>query len=204
MKNLNKSYFKNKSKSQTFINRWVSIIESQNKCKYEKFEVDTSLGKSIIYGINTEKIELQSLIIFPGYRTSSLFWDLDNNLKIFKKNYRIYLIETNGQPNLSDGYTPNIKSLEYGHWANEVITKLNIETTFIAGASFGALICMKLALVVPEKIKACFLLNPACFSFFSLLPKNLYYNLLPVLAPSITNIKKFINAVIFFKPKHSI
>ena len=67
---------------------------------------------------------------------------------------RIFLVETNGLPNLSDGETPDIKSLGYGIWASEVLEKLKIEKAFIAGASFGGLICMKLAIVKPEVIKS--------------------------------------------------
>jgi hypothetical protein len=36
------------------------------------------------------------------------------------------MVETNGLPNFSDGSTPEIKSLDYGHWANEVLDKLGI------------------------------------------------------------------------------
>ena len=51
------------------------------------------------------------MVIFPGFRTSSLFWDMDNALAPLKKDYRIYLVETNGQPNLSDGNNPDIKEM---------------------------------------------------------------------------------------------
>lgn len=78
------------------------------------------------------------------------------------------MIETNGLPNLSSGATPDIKSLDCGIWASEVLGKLNIETAFVAGASFGGFICMKLGIVNPEKIKAAFLLNPGCLQPFSL------------------------------------
>jgi hypothetical protein len=48
---------------------------------------------------------------------------------------RIFMIETNGLPNLSDGATPDIKSLDYGIWATEIFDKLDIGNAFIAGAS---------------------------------------------------------------------
>ena len=114
------------------------------------------------------------------------------------------MVETNGLPNLSDGSTPNVKSLDYGFWANEVFEKLKIERAFIAGASFGGLICMKFGIVKPEKIKAAFLLNPGCLQPFSLTLKNLYYNLLPILIPTVKNVSNFLDKAVFSKPNHRL
>jgi pimeloyl-ACP methyl ester carboxylesterase len=117
---------------------------------------------------------------------------------------RVFMVETNGLPNLSDGSTPNINSLDYGVWANELFEKLNIESAFIAGASFGGLICMKLATVNPGKIQGAFLLNPGCLQPFSLTLKNLYYNLLPIIRPTERNVIKFLNKAVFSKPNHQL
>ena len=114
------------------------------------------------------------------------------------------MVETNGLPNLSDGGTPDIKSLDYGHWASEVITKLGLQNVFVAGASFGGLICMKLAIVSPEKVKAAFLLNPGCLQSFSLSLNNLYYNLLPIISPTANNVSKFLDKAVFCKPNHML
>ncbi|WP_373331508.1 alpha/beta fold hydrolase [Salmonirosea aquatica] len=117
---------------------------------------------------------------------------------------KIYMVETNGLPNLSEGNTPEIHSLEYGCWATEVLNGLNIETAYVAGASFGGLICMKLGLLSPERIKAAFLLNPGCLQPFSLRLKNLYYNLLPILRPNETNVLTFLEQAVFCKPNHQL
>ena len=128
---------------------------------------------------------------------------MDNNLSNLGK-LRIFLVETNGLPNLSDGNSPDIKSLGYGTWAAEVFEQLDLTSAYVAGASFGALVCLKLSLVAPEKVKAVFLLNPGCVQSFSLAPKNLYYNLLPVLWPTRKNISNFLDATIFCKPHHQL
>jgi pimeloyl-ACP methyl ester carboxylesterase len=114
------------------------------------------------------------------------------------------MIETNGLPNLSDGSTPDIKSLDYGIWAAEVFDKLKIEKAFIAGASFGGLICMKFGIVSPQRIKAAFLLNPGCLQPFSMTLKNLFYNLLPIIQPSDKNVLKFLDKAVFSKPNHKL
>ena len=198
------SFFKDEIKDRHYFQNWVNELETANNRVYEKFEVLTSLGKTQIWGLNTEKDDLETLVIFPGARTTSLIWDFDNGLDNLNHDMRIYLIETNGLPNLSDGKTPDIKSLDYGIWANEVFDHLKIEKAFVAGASFGGLICLKLAIFRPEKIKSIFLLNPGCLQSFSMTLKNLYYNILPIVSPKSSNVLKFLDKAVFSKPNHKL
>src|SRR5688572_813854 len=198
-----RSAFKEPATDLAWFENWVKQLEHQNNRTYQRFPVQTSLGKTHVWGLNTENESLEPLIIFPGARTTPLFWDFDRNLDNLSQ-FRIFLVETNGLPNLSDGNTPDIRSDGYGHWAAEVLKRLKIEKAFIAGASFGGLICLKLALTNPEKIKAAFLLNPGCLQPFSLTLKNLYYNLLPLLAPSQKNVSKFLDKAVFCKPTHTL
>ena len=204
MKIKGKSYFKEIQTDLAIFENWVNQLEKHNGRVYEKFEVTTSLGKTHVWGLNTKQENLETLVIFPGARTTSLFWDFDKGLDNLNHKLRIYLVETNGLPNLSDGLTPDIKSLDYGIWAAEIFEKLGIEKAFVAGASFGGLICMKLAIVKPELIKAAFLLNAGCLQPFSLSIKNLYYNLLPIISPTESNVSKFLDKAIFCKPNHKL
>lgn len=204
MKIHSKSYFKNESDDKQYFENWVNKLESNNGRKYERFEILTSLGKTIVWGLNTHIENADTLVIFPGARTTSLIWDFDKGLDNLNAAIRIYLVETNGLPNLSDGATPNIKSLDYGHWATEIFDQLKINKAYVAGASFGGLICMKFGIVSPERIHAAFLLNPGCLQPFSLKWNNLYYNLLPIIKPSEKNVVKFLDKAIFAKPNHQM
>jgi pimeloyl-ACP methyl ester carboxylesterase len=199
-----KSYFKNPNVDLQFFRNWIKKLEKQNGYEYDKISVNTSLGKTQIYGLNTSNTELDTIFILPGYRTTSLIWDLDCGLQNLAKSFRIIMIETNGQPNLSEGNSPSIKSLDYGHWLNDVFIELNIEQAYTIGASFGGLVCMKFAITNPEKVKAIFLLNAGCLQSFSLSISNLYYNLLPVIVPNEKNVLKFLDKVIFHKPNHKV
>lgn len=199
-----KSYFKDAKADLTIFENWINQLEKHNERVYERFEIKTSLGKTHVWGINTKEENLETLVVFPGARTTSLFWDFDKGLDNLNQKLKIYLVETNGLPNLSDGLTPDIKSLDYGLWAVETFEKLGIERAFVAGASFGGLICMKLAITKPELIKAAFLLNAGCLQPFSLSLKNLYYNLLPIVSPSVNNVSKFLDKAIFCKPNHKL
>lgn len=199
-----KSHFKDEMNDRKYFENWVKTLEHSNQRKYERIDVKTSLGNTHIWSLNANDVGLETLVIFPGARTTSLIWDFDRGLENLNQNLRIFLVETNGLPNLSNGATPDIKSLDYGYWANEILEGLDVEKAFIAGASFGGLICMKLGIVHPEKVKAAFLLNPGCLQPFSLSFANLYYNILPIVSPSPKNVVTFLEKAIFAKPHHQL
>jgi pimeloyl-ACP methyl ester carboxylesterase len=198
------SCFKSPVEDIAWFNNWVGQLEMANNRTYQRITLDTSLGKTHIWGLNTDSTITETLVIFPGARTTSLIWDFDRGLDHLGHSLRIFMVETNGLPNLSDGNSPDIQSLDYGHWAAEVFEKLEITNAYLAGASFGGLICMKLAIVHPEKIKAAFLLNPGCLQPFSLSMQNLYYNLLPIIRPTAKNVSTFLDKAVFSKPNHQL
>lgn len=199
-----KSYFKDADKDIAYFENWVKKLENENRRNYQRHKVNTFLGNTHVWSLNADKKNLETLVIFPGARTTALIWDFDKGLDNLNTVLRIFMVETNGLPNLSDGATPDIKTLDFGLWANEVLEGLGIETAFVAGASFGGLITMKLAITNPEKIKAAFLLNPGCLQPFSLTFSNLYYNLLPILSTNAKNVLKFLDKAVFSKPNHRL
>jgi pimeloyl-ACP methyl ester carboxylesterase len=203
MKIVRTSYFKNKQADLEWFYDWASRVQQFSGHVHHKLEIKTDLGSTLIWqtgNLNAEK----TIVIFPGFRTSPLFWDLDKGLDFLMADFKIYLVETNGQPNPSDGNSPAIRSLDYGHWANQVLDSLKIDKTFVAGASFGGLVCMKLALVAPEKIEAAFLFNAGCLQNFSLSWKNISANLRPILFPSKKNVMRFLDTAVFCKPNHQL
>ncbi len=204
MKIYSKSHFKDGKRDRNYFENWVSKLEKSNGRNYERYQIETSLGRTFVYGLYTNEKHPDTLVIFPGARTTSLIWDFDKGLDNLNHKMRIFMVETNGLPNLSDGATPDIKSMNYGIWAAEVFDRLNIDSAYIAGASFGGLICMKFGIVSPERIKAAFLLNPGCLQPFSLTFKNLYYNLLPIIKPTPKNVSAFLDKAVFCKPNHTL
>jgi pimeloyl-ACP methyl ester carboxylesterase len=198
------SKFKSQLQGTEFLVDWAEKLSRHNQRAYDKITLDTSLGNTVVWSLNNTQEATETLVIFPGYRTSSLFWDIDRGLDVIQPNTRIFLVETNGQPNLSEGISPAIKTLDYGRWATEVLDGLEIQSTHIAGASFGGIVCMKLCLVSHDRIKSSILLNPGAFSFISLSFQNLYHNLKPLFNPSEKNIREFLDKIVFCKPNHMV
>ncbi len=199
-----RSDFKTPSEGKAFMENWFQTLQQLNESLYKKIVVQSLLGDTVVWGMNTENTQLKTLVIFPGFRTCSLFWDFDNGLEALRKKYRIYLVDTNGQPCLSEGNTPSIKSDDYGIWAADLMDKLGISKAVVTGASFGGLVCLKLSMVAPEKVEKAILLNPGCLAPFSLSVRNLYYNMMPILFPSEKNVINFLDHAVFYKEHHTL
>ena len=111
-----KSYFKNEKVDFAHFEGWVTEVENFNERQYERFEIETSLRKTQVYGLNTKEETLEILVLFPRARTTALIWDIDKGLDNPHHKIKIFMVEPNGLPNLSNGNSPNIKSLDYGFW----------------------------------------------------------------------------------------
>ncbi|MDO7875276.1 alpha/beta hydrolase [Hymenobacter sp. ASUV-10] len=198
------SFFKDQPRAEAFFARWVGQLEALNHCTYQRHPVSTVLGTTVVWSLNAERRDWPALLILPGFRTGGLFWDFDNNLAPLKATHRIFMVDVNGQPSLSDGRTPPVKSLDYGHWLADLLDRLGLDQVAVAGASFGSLLGIKLAQVAPQRVRQLVLMNPGCLQPFSLAPRNLYYNLLPLAFPSEANVRKFLQAAVLHPPEHGL
>lgn len=198
---------------------WADAMIAHSGHPYQKKQITTLLGKTTVWmwdllsSQTSGDTHAKTLVIFPGFRTSSLFWDADGALGIFQSSQtsqssrvsRICLIETNGQPNDSDGNTPKIATHDYGLWAKDVVMQLGAtqeNPVYIAGASFGCTVCAQLSIVAPELVAKMVWLNPGCLAPFSLSLKNLYLSLLPVIKKSKDSVVMFFEKSVFCPPNH--
>lgn len=74
------SRFKNEMRDREYFEHWVKQLEKANQRKYERIEVKTSLGITQVWGLNSADPKLETLVIFPGARTTALIWDFDRGL----------------------------------------------------------------------------------------------------------------------------
>lgn len=188
--------------SREWLEDWLKKVLQTNHLEYERFELETSLGKTSVLAKNRDRTELDAIIFLPGGRTCGIFWDINNNLAPLYKDYRIYLLDVNGQPGLSDGNAPLLDSDGYGQWLKEIVDNLNLEKANFVGASFGGSLIMKLAEVDNSLIKRAVMCNPAGFVNINLNMGNLFNLLLPMIFPSKKSVINFLNRIIFHKDFH--
>jgi pimeloyl-ACP methyl ester carboxylesterase len=179
-----------------FVENWSNKIQTSNSSFYEKLKIESSIGETVVLSLNHERSDLEPIVILPGARTFGMFWDLNDSLKPLKKDYRIYLVDVIGQPGLSSGNSPDVKTNEFGLWICEVLDNLKLEKTNIVGASFGGLLGIKLANVAPGRITKMVLMNPIGFSYISLAPSSLFFNLLPIFRPNYKNVVRFVDKIV--------
>lgn len=183
--------------SRAWLETWLGNVLRTNNLVYERFEIETFLGKTSVLAKNREREDLEAVIFLPGGRTCGIFWDINNNLAPLYEDHRIFLIDVNGQPGLSDGFAPPIDSGGYGRWLKELVEKLGLKQANFVGASFGGSLIMKLAEVDNSVIIRAVMCNPAGFVNISLNPRNLYYLLVPMLLPSIKSVMNFLDKIVF-------
>jgi hypothetical protein len=82
------SQFKDETADRKYFENWVTQLEKYNGRKYDRYEIETSLGKTHVWGLNTKEDYKDVLVIFPGARTTALIWDLDKGLDNLKHKMR--------------------------------------------------------------------------------------------------------------------
>lgn len=193
---INESKYKN-ADSREWLERWLDDVLRENNLDYQRTELETFLGKTSVLTKNHDRKDFEALVFLPGGRTCGIFWDINNNLAPFYDNYRIYLVDVNGQPGLSDGKVPLIDSDGYGKWLREVLEGLELKEANFIGASFGGSLIAKLAEVGADSIRKAFLCNPAGFANISVRPKNLYYLLAPMVLKTPKTVENFLEKIVF-------
>jgi pimeloyl-ACP methyl ester carboxylesterase len=196
MKKLRRSKYKT-ADSRRWLETWLENVLKTNALEYERFEVETFLGKTSVLAKNRERADLEAVIFLPGGRTCGIFWDINNNLAPLYNDFRIFLIDVNGQPGLSDGAAPPLDSDGYGRWLKELSQGLGLSQANFVGASFGGSLIMKLGETDNSLIKRAVMCNPAGFVNIALNPRNLYYLLAPMLFPSKKAVMNFLDKIAF-------
>jgi pimeloyl-ACP methyl ester carboxylesterase len=185
--------------SRKWLEIWLKDVLRANNLVYERFEIATFLGKTSVLAKNHERKDLEPVIFLPGGRTCGIFWDINNNLAPLYDDFRIYLVDVNGQPGLGDGNAPMLDSDGYWKWLKELVAGLELAQANFVGTSFGGSLIMQLGKFDNSLIKRAVMCNPAGFVNISLNPRNLYYLLMPMLFPSKNRVMKFLDKIVFDK-----
>lgn len=155
------SKFKNTKSTHQFIQDWAQRVQVNNSTSYKSVWVETSYGKTHLFKATNHNSDKQDLIFFPGFRTSGLFWDVNDTIKTYTADFNVWLLDVIGQPTLSSPQSPLVKGDGYGQWLNEVLEQLHIAKANVVGTSFGAQLVIKLANAAPNKIIKAAMLAPA-------------------------------------------
>lgn len=133
----------------------VSVFETYDKLlemwdvDLNEFDVKTRYGSThvISFGDSSK----QPLVLFHGVGdNSALMWIY--NAKELGKHFRVYAIDTLGGPGKSipnDNYN---KTFDQIKWVDDVLLKLNIDKTYMAGVSNGSYITHHYGIKRPDRV----------------------------------------------------
>lgn len=151
------------------VSRWPQNVISR--------DIQTSFGATHVNSVGPDGTT--PLVLLPGFGTNSTMWFA--NIMALSKHYRVFAVDTIGQPGRSvtrTALSPTTTSV----WLAEVLGGLSIEQANVAGFSLGGWIALDFAIKHPERTKKVALVDPAAsiepmpFSFFlhSLFPMMIH------------------------------
>jgi len=138
------------------IMKWYHGLLGQIDVPFEQRFVPTGFGKT--HMLVCGPADGEPLILVQAVAGSAPLWR--NQLSDLSRHFRIYALDTVGQPGLSDQNPPSYLNDDYTHWLTDVMDSLGIEQAHFAGISAGGWQVMRLTIDAPHRVKKSVLLSP--------------------------------------------
>ena len=191
------SRYKDPAEAEQFNSQWVQAIQQRSGFTLQAQTLNTDWGPTQVWIHTPQRRVYETLVLLPGFNTSALVWLLGQGLCRLTKNFRLCLVDINGQPGLSAGESPQFQTDDYGLWTKQVLEQLGTSRATLVGHALGGLICLKACRVAPDLIKKAILVNPAGLQSLSLSVALFRYYLLALRSPSESAVRSFLREAIF-------
>jgi pimeloyl-ACP methyl ester carboxylesterase len=123
---------------------------------YEQFDVPTRFGTTHVIACGPQ--DAPPLVLLHGYMATSVMWA--PNIGDFSRRYRVYAIDTMGQPGKSIPGEPIGTAADYVAWLTATLDALHLDRVNLLGMSFGGLLALHYASAAPERVQRLALLSP--------------------------------------------
>jgi pimeloyl-ACP methyl ester carboxylesterase len=123
---------------------------------YESHYVDTRYGRTHMLLMGPPGAP--PLIMVQGMAGSSILWHLQ--VADFSQHFRLYALDTVGQPGRSAPNPPSLFDDSYVDWLVDVLDGLKLQKAHFIGVSLGAWAIMRLGILHPERLDRAILLSP--------------------------------------------
>ncbi|PKV50430.1 pimeloyl-ACP methyl ester carboxylesterase [Aquimarina sp. MAR_2010_214] len=148
--------YKNNQAKIDLMNLYDFKLQSLN-IDYSNIDINSKFGRTRVVKAGNENGK--KIVLFHGYNAGAPI--TLEAIKGILNDYCFYVVETIGQATKSEEKVINIKDDSFALWANEILTKLNIQKANIVGISYGAFIAEKLIAYSPQSIEKCILVVPS-------------------------------------------
>jgi pimeloyl-ACP methyl ester carboxylesterase len=191
------SRYKDPLQASQFNHQWAQAMQQLNGLKLQSRTLSTTWGQTHIWLHTPQRRVYETLVFLPSFTASSLSWLAGQGINTLSKNYRLCLVDINGQPGCSEGLSPRQGTDEYGYWVLQVLEQLGTSRATLIGHGLGGLIGLKACRLAPELVKKLILVNPAGLQPFSLSRALIQYYRLTLGGPSFTSVQAFLRAAVF-------
>ncbi|MFN2145264.1 MAG: alpha/beta fold hydrolase, partial [Anaerolineales bacterium] len=151
----NLEFYKSEKGYQS-ITRWYDNLLEKFDFEYESQYVDTRFGPTHMLVSGPEDAE--PLILVQAIAGSAPLWY--HQMPFLAKDFRVYALDTPGQPGRSAPNPPAILEGGYSDWLIDVLDGLGIERADFIGVSFAGWVVMRLAIRNPERVKRIMMISP--------------------------------------------
>ena len=191
------SRYKDPPQATQFNEQWARTLQQLNGLWLQPLTLTTDWGQTRVWIHTPQRRVYETLVFLPGFNASSLVWLIGQGMTSLSKNYRLCLVDINGQPGFSEGVSPKAGTDEYGHWGRQVLEQLGTNRATLIGHALGALIGLKTCRLAPQLVKKLILVNPAGLQPLSLSVALLRFYLLALRGPSYVSVQAFLREVVF-------
>jgi pimeloyl-ACP methyl ester carboxylesterase len=120
-------------------------------------EIDIPGRFGTTHAIVTGPQNAPPLVLLHGYAATSMMWTA--NVADFARQYRVYAIDTMGQPGKSSPGEPIRNAADYVAWLTETLDALRLDRILLIGQSFGGWLAINYAAAVPTRVEKLVLLS---------------------------------------------
>ncbi|WP_461131907.1 alpha/beta hydrolase, partial [Spirosoma aerophilum] len=191
------SRYRNPPQALDFLTQWNQQLQHHTRHTFQPWQLPTDWGTTVVWVHTPKRRIYETLVFFADFHTTALTWAVNQQLNRFKANYRLCLVEINGQPNLSAGHSPELATDAYGVWASQILRQLGKGKVTLVGHGLGGLICLKTGRLAPELVKQAILLNPIGLQSPALSYALLRYYWLVLMRPSPGSVRDFLRQAVF-------
>ncbi|MGK0500080.1 MAG: pimeloyl-ACP methyl ester carboxylesterase [Oceanicoccus sp.] len=135
---------------------WYENLLKTIEISFDSQFVDTRFGRT--HMLVCGPIDAKPLILVQAAAGCAPLWR--KQLPDFAKHFRVYALDTVGQPGLSEANPPSYLNNDYVDWLSDVSDQLKLEKAHYIGVSAGGWQVMQLAIQQPQRIDKLILLSP--------------------------------------------
>ena len=149
--------FKTPEDQAAFFDRYDTTLRRRWPVPYDEINTRSRFGSTHV--VVSGPPDGQPLVLLHGFITTLVMWA--PNIADLSREYRVYAIDTMGQPSKSIPEEPMVDVEDLVEWLDLTLTDLNLDRVRMTGMSTGAWIGLNYAMARPERVEKLALLSPA-------------------------------------------